>query len=218
MKSPVSGNCSGREGILAIPAEKLAPDTLPEFHPAHLSLKEKKAMSREKHLFRGILAGVAGGLAASWVMNEFIAGPGKKLQHSLQTPAENWKEQREAESGQEDSTMKVADAIVATATGGQHLTYAEKEKAGPAVHYAFGAIMGGLYGGLAEYVPGVRSAFGTTFGTALFTGADAIAVPALKLGPPVTEESAGATANYYGAHLVYGATTELVRRIVRAVL
>lgn len=53
-------------------------------------------MSKEKHLFRGILAGVAGGLAASWVMNEFIAGPGKKLQQSLQTPAENWQQEQQS--------------------------------------------------------------------------------------------------------------------------
>jgi len=175
-------------------------------------------MNKEKHLFRGILAGVAGGLAASWVMNKSIASPGKKLQQSLQTPAENWQQEQHALSGEEDSTMKVADALNVTATGGQHLTYAHKKKAGPAVHYAFGAIMGGVYGGFAEFAPGVRSAFGTTFGTALFTGADAIAVPALKLGPPITEEKIGPNANHYFAHVVYGATTKLVRRIVPAAL
>ena len=78
---------------------------------------------RERHLVRAILAGVAGGLAASWVMNEFMAGPGQQLQQALESDRQ--REQREAdkqkqqeESGPpEDATMKVADAVVRTATG-----------------------------------------------------------------------------------------------------
>ena len=47
-------------------------------------------MSTSKHPVRGILAGIAGGLVASWVMNEFLAGPGKQLRKAVQTPEENW--------------------------------------------------------------------------------------------------------------------------------
>ncbi|QHN02522.1 DUF1440 domain-containing protein [Granulicella sp. WH15] len=114
--------------------------------------------------------------------------------------------------------MKAADAIVNTVTGGRHLSLEEKQKDGPIVHYAFGALMGGLYGGLAEYSPLVRSGFGTSFGGVLFTGADLIAVPAFKLSGAPTEFPASAYATPFAAHIVYGATTELVRRIVRAVL
>lgn len=174
-------------------------------------------MSHEdKHVVRGIFAGIIGGLVASWVMNEFIAGPGMKLQHATQTPFENVEEKHHADDP--DSTMKVADAVASVATGGRHLTLEQQKTAGPVVHYAFGATMGALYGGAAELFPGVKSGFGTTFGSALFAGADLVAVPALNLAPPATEEPMPAIGNHYAAHLVYGATTELVRRIVRAML
>jgi hypothetical protein len=173
-------------------------------------------MATEKCLLRGVLSGVAGGLAASWMMNEFLAGPGTALQHAAEgAPAIGQKLKPQDDPPKEDATMKAADAIVSTATGGRHLTWSEKEKAGPVVHYAFGALMGGLYGGLAEYSGAVTSGFGTTFGGALFGGADVLAVPALKLSPPLTEQSPATLISPFGAHIVYGFTTELVRRVVR---
>ena len=36
-------------------------------------------MGKQKSVVRGVLAGMAGGLAAAWVMNVFMAGPGQKL-------------------------------------------------------------------------------------------------------------------------------------------
>ena len=75
-------------------------------------------MSQERHLIRGILAGVAGGLAASWVMNQFIAGPGKTIQKAVQSDEQNQQEEqqqaRDKEQGEvkEDATMKAADGIV----------------------------------------------------------------------------------------------------------
>ncbi len=172
--------------------------------------------TNETHPIRGVLAGVAGGLFASWVMNEFIAGPGKKLTQAVQTDAEN---QQQAEKKDEpDATMKTADSIVKTATGGRHLTYEQQQTGGPVVHYTFGALMGGLYGGLAEYSSITRSGLGTTFGAALFAGADLLAVPGFNLAPPISETPAETLATPFVAHLVYGVTTELVRRVVRMIL
>ncbi len=175
---------------------------------------------REKHLLRGILAGVAGGLVASWVMNEFMAGPGKSLTHALQTDEQNRKDEQSAQSGEpkEDSTMKTAEAIVHAVTGGRHLSTEEREKGGPIVHYAFGAVMGAVYGGLAEYTELVTAGFGTTFGAALFGGADLVAVPVLNLSGPPTQYPAASYASPFAAHIVYGVTTELVRRGARALL
>jgi putative membrane protein len=135
------------------------------------------AMGKQKSVVRGILAGMAGGLAAAWVMNQFMAGPGQKL------PGE-------------DETMKAA-------TG----------EGGPIVHYAFGALTGGVYGGLAEYSSKVTSGFGTSYGGTLFSTADFLAVPALNLAQPTS-----ALATPFAAHVVYGATTEFVRRILRSML
>ena len=59
-------------------------------------------------------------------------------------------EQSEAD---EDASMlvrfspdKVADRLARTI--GKQLTTEQKRKAGPVVHYAFGALMGGIYGSL----------------------------------------------------------------------
>lgn len=182
---------------------------------------------QKRHAMLGILAGASAGLAASWVMNQFMSGPGQKLEHALksdQQKLEEHLEQMQQNPGggngeaKQDATMKAADALVAAATGGQHLTLEQQETAGPVVHYGFGALVGALYGGLAEYSSTVRTGFGTGFGTALFAGADLMAVPAFHLGPPVSETPPRSLANPLAAHLVYGATTELLRRAFRAVL
>jgi hypothetical protein len=159
----------------------------------------------------GIAAGVAGGLFASWVMNVFME---RANGHSS-------KEQNRAAHRQkptEDATMKTADAIVSMVTGGRHLSFEERQTGGPIVHYAFGAIMGGLYGALAEYSPASTAGFGTAFAGALFAGADLVAVPALKLPGSAAEAPASTLVTPFAAHLVYGVATEGVRRVVRAVL
>ena len=178
-------------------------------------------MSRQigKHPVRGILAGAVGGIVAAWVMNQFITGAGPKLQEVVQSDEQNQEQQKQQEqqkdNPQPDATMKTADAIVNKVTGGEHLSWEGEQRGGPIVHYAFGALMGGLYGGLTEYSPAVRSAFGTTFGSLLFAGADLLAVPALGLSGSPKDAPASSFATPLAAHLVYGATTELVRRIVR---
>jgi putative membrane protein len=48
--------------------------------------------------------------------------------------------------------MKTADRI-SEALQGRHLTKDEKKKAGSVVHYAFGALMGAVYGGSVEINP-----------------------------------------------------------------
>ncbi len=169
-----------------------------------------------KHPVRGVLAGVAGGLVAAWVMNVWSSGPGAALSKQLETPEEE--QQLAAGSDGEDATMRAADKIAALVDGGQHLTHEQRSTGGPIVHYAFAALMGGLYGGLAEYSSIVRSGFGTTFGSALFAGGDLLAVPALGLSKPISEFPASSFANPISAHLVYGATTELVRRLIRPLL
>jgi uncharacterized membrane protein YagU involved in acid resistance len=158
-------------------------------------------------LLSGVLAGVAGGLFASWVMNVFME----------RVNGHSGEEQNQAQPPKEDATMKTADVVVSTVTGGRHLSFEEREKGGPIVHYAFGAIMGGVYGALAEYSEAATAGFGTAFAGALFAGADLIAVPALKLS-----DSTGAPASTlvtpFAAHLVYGVATEGARRLVRAIM
>lgn len=175
--------------------------------------------TKEAHFVRGALAGMVGGLVASWVMNRYVAGPGQKLVQAAPVEEQANTEGTDRRNGlDEDATMKAADAVVATVTGGQHLSHEERRKGGPIVHYTFGAIMGGLYGGLSEYSSAVRTGFGTGFGGALFAGADLFAVPALKLSATEKQQELSDLALPFTAHLVYGTTTDFVRRLVRPLL
>jgi uncharacterized membrane protein YagU involved in acid resistance len=163
---------------------------------------------------RGMLAGAIGGLVASWVMNIFITGA-MKLQQDMKSPAEKAAEeaQQATQQDSEDSTQKVADAVTWLVTG-QHLSKEGKQKGGPIVHYAFGTVMGALYGTLAELSDNARAGAGTAFGTGLFIAADEVMVPALVTGQFPTKEPASSQLTHFAAHLVYGATTELLRRAI----
>jgi putative membrane protein len=166
-------------------------------------------------ILRGAAAGALGGLVASWVMNGFIAGI-TKAQEALKPPeqkAQEESQQPKDEEQSEDSTIKVADAAAWLATG-HHLSKQGKQRGGPIVHYVFGTLMGATYGTLAELSATARAGTGSVFGTALFIGADEVMVPALGLAKPPTQEPASSQLTHWAAHIVYGITTELVRRVI----
>jgi putative membrane protein len=94
----------------------------------------------------------------------------------------------------------------------------KKPLAGNVVHYAFGASVGALYGGVAAVVPRVTTAVGLSFGVAVWLGAHVILVPALGLAEPPTRRPLSKEGLEFLLHLVYGAVTEIVRRLVRPVL
>ena len=52
--------------------------------------------------------------------------------------------------------MKAADALVAATHYGEHSSQEQREKGDPIVYFTDGALVGGLYGGLAEYSSPVR--------------------------------------------------------------
>ncbi len=147
---------------------------------------------------KGLLAGALAGLAASVAMSRF---------HALfanATPA----------TGNEDSTVQAASELTRTVLR-HELTPREKELAGPIIHYVFGTSLAALYGAAAEYVPARRTAWGLPFGAAAWLGAHVIAVPALGLSPPITKSTPRAEAVEFAAHLVYGAVTEGLRKLLR---
>lgn len=169
---------------------------------------------RNRSILRGAVAGIAGGLIASWAMNEFMRGPGKQIQQSLGDGQSGPKHETE----EDDATMKAADSIVEIITGGRHLSHEGKEKGGPIVHYGYGALMGGIYGGLVEYWSAPKAGFGTLFGTVLFGAGDLAAVPALHLGASPTQQPPSALVNPFLGHVVYGTAAELARRAIRPLL
>jgi hypothetical protein len=163
---------------------------------------------RHRSVWKGMLAGLAGGLAASWTMNQFQAG--------LKKVNGNGQQQGERREGA-DATVKAASAVSETVANHQ-LTHDEKKVAGPVVHYVFGSTIGALYGAAAEFSPMTTKGWGVPFGAAVFVGADEIGVPLAGLSEPPHKVPASTHASALAAHLVYGATTDGVRRIVRAIL
>jgi len=159
--------------------------------------------ARDGALWKGVAAGALGGLVASYAMNQFQAVT-KKLSADGQGEAEK--------NGGEDATVKTAEAI--TGALGHPLSKEEKKVAGPLVHYAFGTAMGAVYGALAELSPRVARGAGVPFGTAVWLGADEVAVPALGLSKKPAESPPSVHAYALASHLVYGLATDLVRRAV----
>jgi len=157
--------------------------------------------SRKNQLYKGLIAGALGGLAASWVMPQF---------QSLMARALGQSGPHEGQG--EDATVKTAKKI-SSAVAGHELSEGEKKKAGPLVHYAYGTGIGALYGGLAQKYKTTTTGFGAAYGAAAWALGDEVAVPALGLGKKPDETPVSQQLQYLAAHLVYGATLEGVRRL-----
>jgi len=183
----------------------------------------------EGDVLKGLAAGLIGGLVASWTMNRF-QDVWMKLADSPSSGAESQQQAEGQESGQglqqaqkksdeeqDDATVKTASAI-SEGLFDHKLTKSEKKIAGPAVHYAFGTSVGGLYGVAAELAPEVAVGAGLPFGAAFWLVADETALPLLGLSKGPTAYPVSTHVYALASHFVYGLTTELVRRGVRGAL
>ena len=176
-------------------------------------------------VWKGVVAGLAGGLVASWTMNQFQSAwtriaEGSEKPHGAQSmqPSDGSKiGQQQDTADQDDATVEVAKTI-SEGVFGHQLQESEKKPAGAAVHYAFGTVTGGLYGALAEVTPQVTTAAGIPFGAAFWLVADEVAVPLLGFSKGPTEYPPSTHAYALASHLVYGLTAELSRRALRQVL
>lgn len=172
--------------------------------------------------WKGLVAGAAGGLVGTIAMTQFQKAWRKveeKRKFGDGRPQASVRE--EGASGpqpeeKEDATMKAAGKLARAAD--TELTREQRGAASPFIHYGFGTAMGALWGMALETSPravrGQRAPFfGSIFGSALFLGADELAVPALGLAEAAEKPSS----HLYGwaSHLVYGVTAEFVRRQVR---
>ncbi len=167
------------------------------------------------NVWKGLAAGIAGGLLASLVMNQFQA----LVKKAAESGGANGKgaKSKKKESGGDDATVQAASAI-SEGLFNHRLAKEEKKVAGPVVHYAMGATMGALYGMLAEVDTRLTLGVGVPFGAAVWLAADEVAVPALGFGPPPLETPASTHASALASHAVYGLTTDLVRRALRRVM
>ncbi|HEX6648401.1 MAG TPA: DUF1440 domain-containing protein [Pyrinomonadaceae bacterium] len=176
-------------------------------------------------VLKGIVAGLAGGLVASWTMNQFqaawtrLAG-GDDKPHGAQSmqPAQGSEgDQAQDAKEQDDATVETAK-VISRNVFGHELQESEKKAAGALVHYAFGTATGGLYGALAEVSPQVTMGAGLPFGGVFWLLADEITVPALGLSKGPTAYPVSTHAYSLASHFVYGVTAELSRRALRQVL
>jgi len=128
------------------------------------------------------------------------------------------KESEKANDG--NATAKVAEAVARV--GGKSLSAEQKEKGGMMVHYAFGTLMGALYGVAAEMgsrrIKKNSVLSGLGFGAALFAGADEVAVPALRLSKSPDEATWREHLYGFASHLMYGTTAAAVFKATRKAL
>jgi putative membrane protein len=174
-------------------------------------------------IWKGMVAGLAGGLIASWTMNRFQAAwtrlaEGSEKSHGAQSMKPSDGSQGEQDTNEPDDATVQTAKVISSVVFDHDLQESEKEPAGAAVHYAFGTVTGGLYGALAEVTPQVTAAAGLPFGAAFWLAADEISVPLLGLAKGPTEYPVSTHVYALASHLVYGVTAELGRRAVRHVL
>jgi putative membrane protein len=181
-------------------------------------IKEQFSPNRDAVPWKGLLAGLAAGFAATVAMTLFqLSWSG--IQHKLQQTAAHKPEnsQENQGSGEESSTVKLAN-VVSQAVVHRPLTDDEKEPASYVVHFAFGTLMGGVYGISSEYLPVARLGHGLFHGLALWAGADALTIPALGFSRPANERSPVELTYELLAHAVYGVSSENAREAVRGLL
>ena len=150
-------------------------------------------MRRREDYLAGAAAGVVAGLVAAFLM--------EKAQERLRLLAPRL-------------TLPSTE-LAAEAVAGKPMPPPVRSDAGRLVHYVTGAALGLVYGVLAERFKAVTSGFGLSFGTGMAMGIDESLIPALGLAPPVHKSTPGQHLYSLASHLVFGASLEGARRLLR---
>jgi uncharacterized membrane protein YagU involved in acid resistance len=141
--------------------------------PAGVTYRPSDRSGEQMSTWRGLAAGVLGGLVGSWIMTQFhVAIYGRGVTDTREPQSHR------PVSAQDDATTKTAD-VIARVTTQRQLSRREKQIGGPAVHYAFGASAGALYGLLSAHTPAVQRGAGVPFGIAVWLVADEVMLPLL---------------------------------------
>ena len=176
------------------------------------------AKQRDGNVLKGLVAGLIGGLIASWTMNRFQDVWVKLAAHQDSSDHSSKPEPQQSHSEeQDDTTVRTASAI-SEGLFDHKLTESEKKIGGTAVHYSLGTGVGGLYGAVAEVAPEITAGAGLPFGAAFWLVVDEGAVPLLGLSKGPTKYPLSTHAYALTSHFVYGLTAELVRRSVRKMI
>jgi hypothetical protein len=187
-------------------------------------------MEKENNILKGLVAGMAGGLVAAFVMNQFQAlwskvMEGEERSHGAQSLQQGLPDhgislelqKRGSDEPDDNAAVRTANAV-AELIFDERLTKTEKEIGGAVAHYAMGLTSGAIYGAAAEVIPATTLGEGLPFGAAVWLLADEAIVPALGLSKPGSEYPLSVHVYAFTSHLVFGLATELVRRKVRDAL
>lgn len=157
-------------------------------------------------LVRGFVAGAVGSLG----QDLFFAATKKIAPSSGSTPFEPPESEQQDEQATETVARRAFEGLM------QRELPIEEAKAGRAVHYAFGAGWGGLYGLSAASAPTLATpAAGAAFGLLVWGASDDLLLPAFKLAAWPKHYPAKVHAYAIAAHLVYGAVTWLAFSALR---
>ena len=165
----------------------------------------------------GAAAGVAGGIVGSWMMVRFNHLVGR----IEESPHPEQHHRSDAAPNETDGTISDTPASVQVASmlgekvADRPLDEREKRLGGSLIHYLFGAVAGGFYGAIAEEKPAAAAGFGLPFGATVWLAADEIGLPLAGLAGNPARYPPSRHAAALGTHLVYGATVETVRRLLR---
>jgi hypothetical protein len=179
--------------------------------------RKKPKVRRRTRPLAGLVAGVIGGVVATWVLDSYQRGAAAATRQGESAAGLDpvlSQQQEEQQKGQERAHGEVAERL-SKAISGTGLSSRQRRQAAPYVHYAVGAIAGGIYGFSVEIVPMVKRGYGTGYASLIFLGGSQLLVPWLDLGPAPQKTPPAVKAGGLSAHMVYGATLETVRRFLR---
>ena len=157
-------------------------------------------MAKAPRPLLGLVVGVTAGLVASAAMAAFQSQAQKLMPD-------------EGDRDEDPATVKAADKVRELAIG-DPVPEPYRAQSGQVVHYAVGAVLGGIYGVLTEYKPEASAGFGSAYGIATSALLDEAAVPAAGLGAAPQDTSLATHAYGVSAHLVYGWVLEGVRALL----
>jgi putative membrane protein len=161
-----------------------------------MSTTRKTMRPRRKPSFiKGFVAGAIGGLAGAAAKAAAEAVYPPRIQGQIPPPA-----------------------VLVNRISDRPLSEAEEEATVRAIHWSFGALVGGVYGTLAEYQPAVTGRVGTNFGVTLCGITHAATLPWMGLTEKPEDQPLREHASELVSHAIYGATTEIVRRLTRKLL
>jgi putative membrane protein len=150
---------------------------------------------RRPSLAKGLLAGAIGGLAG---------GLAKAAAEVIYPPRV---------AGQISPPVILVERIA-----GRRLSPREQKLAESSVHFAFSALVGALYGAIAEYWPDATAGQGAAFALVLLGATHESALPALALTEPPVHQPKQEQLSELLTHLVFGFATEHLRRRTRALM